>query len=87
MNKPRTVYQETKQGIPKFIRYKDGVKMYSMGMTKFQQIAKQAGAIYKVNQTVLVNTEILDAFLDEYNTDSVKMAEVIGVSEAQLRFR
>ena len=44
--------------------------MYSMGMTKFQQIAKQAGAIYKINQTVLVNTEILDAFLDGYKVQS-----------------
>lgn len=66
MSKPRTPYQDTKQEVPKFICYKDGTRMYSMGMTKFQQVAKEAGAIYKVNQTVLVNTEILDKYLDGF---------------------
>uniref|UniRef100_UPI004029E2AC DUF6462 family protein n=1 Tax=Lachnospira eligens TaxID=39485 RepID=UPI004029E2AC len=44
----------------KFVRYSDGAKMYSMGMTKFQEVAKDAKACYKIGQLVLVNTEILD---------------------------
>ncbi|MDE6053132.1 MAG: hypothetical protein K2G55_05100 [Lachnospiraceae bacterium] len=34
----------------KFVRYKEGAEMYSMGLTKFQELAKQANAIYKVNK-------------------------------------
>ena len=30
-------------------------------MTKFREIAKKSGAVYKINQMVLVNTEILEA--------------------------
>lgn len=49
----------------KFVRYSDGAKMYSMGMTKFQEVAKDAKACYKIGQLVLVNTEILDKYLEK----------------------
>lgn len=50
----------------KFIRYKDGVKVYHMGLSTFQRIAKEAKACYKVGQMVLVNTEILDEYLEQF---------------------
>lgn len=50
----------------KFVRYKDGARMYSMGLTKFQELAKEANACYKLGQLVLVNTEILDEYLEQF---------------------
>ena len=50
----------------KFVRYKDGAKMYSMGLTKFQELAKEANACYKLGQFVLVDTEILDKYLESF---------------------
>lgn len=50
----------------KFVRYKDGARMYSMGLTKFQELAKEANACYKLGQLVLVNTEILDEYLEKF---------------------
>lgn len=50
----------------KFVRYKDGAEIYSMGISKFQELAKEAKAIYKINQMVLVNTEILDDYLETF---------------------
>ncbi len=45
--------------------------MYSMGMTKFQDVAKDAKACYKIGPLVLVNTEILDKYLETFHiTDS-----------------
>lgn len=45
--------------------------MYNMGMTKFQEVAKDAKACYKIGQLVLVNTEILDKYLETFHiTDS-----------------
>lgn len=59
------------QNMKKFVRYADGAKMYSMGKTKFQELAKEAQACYKIGQLVLVNTEILDKYLEKYHiTDS-----------------
>lgn len=40
--------------------------MYSMGLSKFQELAKDAKACYKVGQLVLVNTEILDEYLETF---------------------
>ena len=40
--------------------------MYIMGLSKFQELAKDAKACYKVGQLVLVNTEILDEYLETF---------------------
>jgi DNA-binding XRE family transcriptional regulator len=45
-------YKELRRKEQKFVRYKEGSQLYSMGMSKFQEIAKKAGAVYKVNQMV-----------------------------------
>ena len=37
-SKKKGRYEDAK----KFVRYSDGAKMYSMGMTKFQEVAKDA---------------------------------------------
>lgn len=50
----------------KFVRYKEGAQMYHMSVSKFQQIAKEAKACYKICQMVLVNTEILDQYLESF---------------------
>lgn len=51
----------------RFVRYREGAKMYSMGESKFMQIAKDAKACYKVNQLVLVNLDILDEYLETFH--------------------
>ncbi len=48
----------------KFVRYSEGAEMYHMGLSKFMQLAKDAKACYKVGQMVLVNTEIIDEYLE-----------------------
>lgn len=50
----------------KFVRYKDGAELYSMSQSKFEELAKDAKAVYKVNKLVLVNTEILDEYLETF---------------------
>ena len=42
----------------KFVRYDEGAQLFSMGIHTFEKIAKDAGAIYRVNKLVLVNVEI-----------------------------
>ena len=41
----------------RLVRYKDGAEMYSMGLNKFQALAKDAGAILKIDRMVLVDLE------------------------------
>ena len=53
-----------KQARKKFVRYKDGAELYSLGIQNFMKIAKEAGAVRKIRGTVLVNTEKLDEYID-----------------------
>ena len=63
----------TKRNMQKFVRYAEGAKMYSMGLSKFQELAKDAKACYKVGQLVLVNTEILDEYMEQFIEKPVEM--------------
>lgn len=59
------ISQKTKQN-KRLIRYKEGAEMYSMGMNKFQTLAKDAGALLKIDRLVLVDLDILDQYLESF---------------------
>lgn len=50
----------------KFVTYKEAKELYSMGITRITEHAKIAGATYKMGNKVLVNTEILDAYFEQF---------------------
>ena len=58
--------EELLQSRKRFVRYTEGAELYSMGRTKFIELAKESGAIYKINSMVLVNTEVFERYLELY---------------------
>lgn len=50
----------------RFVRYKEGAEIYSMCQSKFEQMAKEAKAIYKVDKLVLVNCDIFEKYLETF---------------------
>ena len=58
--------EKTKNYAKKFVRYKEGAERYSIGLTKFQALAKEAHAIYKVDKIALVNCDIFEKFLETF---------------------
>ena len=56
----------TQHGNRKFVRYKEGPELYSVSPREFYNLAHDAGAIYKRGKMVLINTEIVDDFLESY---------------------
>ena len=58
--------EKTKQYAKKFVRYQEGAEKYSIGLTKFQALAKEAHAVYKVDKIALVNCEIFEKFLETF---------------------
>ena len=50
----------------KFVSYQEGADLYSLGLHLFQDLAKEAGAVYKVKRRVLVNTEIIDEYIEMF---------------------
>ena len=56
-------------GRKKFVRYDEGAKIYSMGLYTFQDLAKEAGAVYRIKRVVLVNTDIIDEYLENFKEE------------------
>lgn len=61
-----TMDELIKGGKKKYVRYAEGAELYSVGRHTFEKLAKDAGAVRKVNGVVLVNTEKLDAFIESF---------------------
>ena len=56
----------TKKKVKKFVRYKEGAEMYSMCQSKFERMAREAKATYKLDKLVLVNTELFEKYLETF---------------------
>lgn len=63
-------YSETKDVMKKYVNATEGSIIYSLGKTRFMTLAKEAGAIYKVGNSALVNTELFEQFLEQYREPS-----------------
>ncbi|MCR5804080.1 MAG: hypothetical protein K6G47_07435 [Clostridia bacterium] len=50
----------------KYVRYKDGAKMYGMSERSFYDLVRDAEAIFRRGNMVLVNLEILDNFMEYF---------------------
>ena len=66
MGNQRRKLDETKMKMQKYVRYKEGAMMYSMGQNKFEQLAKDANATYKIGNLVLVNKDIFERYLESF---------------------
>ena len=60
MGYARKDVEKTKKLAKKFVRYQEGAELYSIGLTKFQELAKEAKAVYKIDKVALVNCEIFE---------------------------
>lgn len=58
-----------KEGRKKFVRYEEGAMLYSMGVHTFQQLAKDARAVYRVKRIVLVNLDLIDEYLEAFRDE------------------
>ena len=50
----------------RFVRYKEGAEIYSMCQSKFEKMAKEAQAVYKLDKLVLVNCDIFESYLETF---------------------
>ena len=53
-------------GKKKFVKYEEGAAMFSMGIHSFMEHAREAKAIYRIRRIVLVNTEIIEEYLENF---------------------
>lgn len=52
-----------------FLRYEDAEIIYSLSHKKLNELAAEAGAIYRMDRTVLINREIFDEYLERFREE------------------
>ena len=50
----------------KYVRYDEACELYGMGLTKLKEVARDAGAVYKLNRLVLINIEKMDEYIETF---------------------
>ena len=70
MGYARKDVEKTKKIAKKFVRYQERAELYSIGLTKFQELAKEAKAVYKIDKVALVNCEIFEKYLETFGCNN-----------------
>lgn len=60
---------ELVKGGKKYVRTEEARELYSIGRHSLERWAKEAGALRKINGTVLINVEKLDAFIEAFEVE------------------
>jgi len=53
-----------------YLRYKDAEIVYGISHKKLLELAGKAGAIYRMDSTVLINRDIFDEYLEQFHEPS-----------------
>ena len=53
----------------KWVTYEEGAKLYGMPYWTFVHLAKEAKTIYRVKRMVLVNIDLIDAYLENFREE------------------
>ena len=69
----------------KFVRIGEGSIIYSIGHHRFIEMARAAGATYKINEgtggTVLINLEVFDEYMEQFRQAPVPMKNPLFKAE------
>lgn len=66
ITRPREVREEVKKLRKKFLRYQEAEVVYSTSHRKLIELTDRAGALYRVEGTVLINRDIFDVYLENF---------------------
>ncbi len=70
LGKQNDVRERAKRLRRQFLRYKDAEIVYSIHHKKLLEMANKAGAIYRIDGTVLINRDIFDQYLEQFHEPS-----------------
>ncbi len=70
LQKRNEVRESAKKLRRQFLRYKDAEIVYGITHKKLLELAGKAGAIYRMDSTVLINRDIFDEYLEQFHEPS-----------------
>ena len=57
---------DTKDFMKKFVNAEEGAIIYGISKSRIIVIAREAGAVYKVGNSALINTELFEKYLERF---------------------
>ena len=75
LSKRNDVRESAKRLRRQFLRYKDAEIVYSLQHKKLLELASEAGAIYRMDGTVLINRDIFDEYLERFHEPSTLLSK------------
>ena len=75
LGKKNDVRESAKRLRRQFLRYKDAEIVYSIQHKKLLEMAGKAGAIYRIDGTVLINRDLFDQYLEQFHEPSTRSLE------------
>ena len=70
LGKKNDVRESAKRLRRQFLRYKDAEIVYSIQHKKLLEMASKAGALYRIDGTVLINRDLFDQYLEQFHEPS-----------------
>ncbi len=70
-------YSDTKQVFKKYVNATEGEAVYGISRSHIIELARKAGAVYKVGNTALINTEIFETYLEKFKENPVPLPKYI----------
>ena len=75
LNKRNDVRESAKRLRRLYLRYKDAEIVYSLSHKRLLELAGEAGAIYRMDGTVLINRDVFDAYLERFHEPSTLLSQ------------
>ena len=69
------VKEESRKLRRMFLRYKEAEVVYSIQHKKLLELAGKAGAIYRIDGTVLINRDIFEDYLEQFHEKSTLLGK------------
>lgn len=63
-------YSDTKNVMKKYVNKEEGSIIYSISKNHLMTLAQDAGAVYKVGMSALINTEIFEEYLEQFRENA-----------------
>lgn len=70
-------YSDTKQVFKKYVNAAEGEAVYGISRSHIIELAREAGAVYKVGMSALINTEVFESYLERFRENPVPVPKYI----------
>lgn len=70
-------YSDTKQVLKKYVNATEGEAVYGISRSHIIELAREAGSVYKVGMSALINTEVFESYLEQFRENPVPLPKYI----------